>query len=663
MRRLGCLLLAVASLTAACTTDDGLVATITDADAMPVPTEASDGVTATALNGELVADTCPFEVPEGTSPDCFRLIVPSAWIDPVSSPVSMQVAVFPAVDPPSADEDDGTVLWLEGGPGGAPLEFLSSWFDTTFSAMNERFDVVVFDPRGVGFSLPNLDCAEFDDLYLLDGITLVDQADALRDCSNRLAGDEIDVADYDSLSTARDLEALRSALEVSTWHLVGQSYGTRLAQTYVREFPTAVSSMILDGAYSTGDEPDDDFAGAAPALERLVAACTADAACADGFPDFGARLGELFAQAARDPIPVEGVDPDTDEAYAYTVDDVALADLAFQSLYETYLASSWPAIVDDLDAGQTWSLDLLVSNTGDGIGTGDDVGVFYSVQCRDEWSYTTANDDPTDAFGEIDESNISAWPLLCGAWGAGEADPVEALSVEASVFPDAIPTMVIGGSLDPVTPREGALEVADDLGAAYVEFDQVGHGVLGRLPCAGDLAAAFLADPGAAVIDAAADGGACTGDHLSDTVFVSGPARFETVTVDLGRTTADLELPAWFDVGEDVGWFRMRDERLSDLTGLFVVPIDAVDEQTALDVVLPWFEGTPERTDRPDGTVWFTGATTEGVVIGPVSDQEVALIRFDEQTVVALALVTAVGELPVDRSVLETVAASVVAAS
>ena len=102
---------------------------------------------------------------------------------------------------------------------------------------------------------------------------------------------------------------------------------------------------------------------------------------------------------------------------------------------------------------------------------------------------------------------------------------------------------------------------------------------------------------------------------------------------------------------------------LSDLTGLFVVPIDAVDEQTALDVVLPWFEGTPERTDRPDGTVWFTGATTEGVVIGPVSDQEVALIRFDEQTVVALALVTAVGELPVDRSVLETVAASVVAAS
>lgn len=639
------LLFVAALICASCTVDDGLSASLTDADAVPVPTEAADGVRAADIVGSLVSDTCPFDVPLDTSPECSRLIVPSAWVDPLSPEVSMQLARFPATDPDGVDR--GTVLWLEGGPGGAPLEFLSSWFDIAFADLNRAFDVVVFDPRGVGFSLPNLDCEEVDALYEIDGFLLADQASALRDCSTRLAGNSIDVADYDSLSTARDLEALRRALDVEQWNLVGQSYGSRLAQTYVREFPDAVRAMVLDGAYSTADEPDDDLAAGAKALDRLIASCERDAACAEAHPSFGVDLRQLIDDAADQPIAVSGLNFSDGSSFEYDLDAASLVDVIFQSLYDTYASGSWPDIVADLANGQTWSLDLVVSDSSGGVGSGDDVGAFYSVQCRDEWAYTSDNGEVDPGpFTEVDIASSDAWPFLCAAWGAGAADPVEGVRASGST-----PTLVLGGEFDPITPTEGAIEVAAAFDARFVEFERTGHGTIGLLPCAGLTASLFLLDFGVEV--------GCVDDHLVETTFVGGVDTTSMVEVDLGDVTVVLEMPDWFEADATPGRRRVRDQRLTDLTAISLDHEVAASTEAVVDLLLDLFDAPPTISAHPDGSTRLSGTGRQGLIEGLTGDQEMAIVALDGNDFLVVGLVTAVDELAVDRPMLDRVTASI----
>lgn len=653
----------VALLVAACTPEDGLVAQITGPDAVPVPTASDDGVEDTTVFGRLVDDGCPFAAPATATPTCHRLLVPSAWIDPSSPEISVQVAVFAATDP-SGDHAANPVIWFEGGPGAGPIETIAQWFDETFSEINTEFDVVFFDPRGTGFSLPSLDCPELDELYLIaEGSTLGDQAEAMRQCSNRLAREGVDVRDYDSLATARDVEALRRALGADSWNLIGQSYGTRLAQTYVREFPGSVRSMVLDGAYSAADEPDDDLAGAVPALERLLDACTNDVRCNTTYPDTSGRFGDLIAEAGTDGIEVDSVDPDTGEAYTYVLDDAALADIVFQSMYSTYHAASWPRIVSNVEAGDTSLLDLLVSSLSSAGASNDDVGVFYSVQCRDEWSFVTANDTarPT-AFTLNDDAAANAWSLLCANWGAGAADPVEAHPISTDV-----PTLILAGEFDPITPREGAIALQGELGATFVEFAQVGHGTIGALRCASTTTGAFIKN---LTLPANADGVAdvaCAEDHLRSDLFVSEPGDSplgEPTVLTLNGSAISVALPDWLSFEPGDGYL-IRDSRLSDLAGLLV---DVWNRGETADEIAQWY-ADEVFLDRPQtatptivnghSVTSYTGSTNQGVVLDVVSDVTVSLIDVGDGVTVAITLFANPGRIDAELPTLDAVVASV----
>jgi len=617
----------------ACTPSDGLTARVTGREALPVPQQANDGVESAAIVGSLVTDACPFTAPSGTTPLCHRLVVPSAWADRGSPELSIQVAVFEATN--ASAQDIGTVLWIEGGPGAGPLATVSSWFDAAFSSLNENFDVVVFDPRGTGFSLPSLDCSEIDDLYGLEsGFGIGDQVDAVRDCSTRLASDGIDITDYDSLATARDIEALRRQLSVDQWNLVGQSYGSRLAQTYVREFPESVRAIVLDGAYSIDDDPADDSKQSVAALRRLLASCLVDVRCNAEFPEFEARFFMMLEKVGRDPIDIESVDPDTGETHSYVVDDIYFADLVFQSLYDTYTSSSWPRIIADLEAGNTDTLDFLATQMAGGVGTGNDVGVYYSVQCRDEWSFS--DDQPEEspsAFDESDEISAGVWGLFCPSWGAGSAEPVEAFAITTEV-----PTLILGGEFDPVTPREGAEVLQSQLGADFLEFANVGHGTLGVLDCAGTVATQFLTD-------LVLRGVGCAEDHLVPNTFVDSLADSplgDPSELTLFGTTIELRLPEWASPGEPGDGYIIRDQRLSDLGGIL---IDVWNQGETDDEILDWYRSnyftaepsSAEGRTTPQAVTVVAGPTSNGVVVGVGSFMYLAIVDVSETVTVAIS--------------------------
>ncbi|MCB0993061.1 MAG: alpha/beta fold hydrolase, partial [Acidimicrobiales bacterium] len=441
------------------------------------------------------------------------------------------------------------------------------------------------------------------------------EARAADDCATRLALEGIDLSHYGTLSAARDLEALRKALGVDRWDVWGQSYGTRMAQTYAREFGDGVRSMVLDGAYSIADDPDDDYTtGGAEALDAFLSLCASQSRCARQYPDLGQRIDDLIARADSSPIDVDYLDPDDGStAFTYTMSGQDILSTFYGALYSDYTAASIPQVVADLENSVTWSLDLLASQTGPGSG-GEDYAAFVAVQCMDEWSYITPDLDVEGRFGELQSSSNVYWTSVCTALDLQDAPPVEDQFVALEQ-----PALVLSGSFDPITPHREAVEFAGQLGAQLVQFPRSGHGQLGVSACASSLAAEFTRTL------AQVDAGCAQGDVAPMIPDAPTAADFFEVALEhpAGAAATALVPIGWVGYGpESFDGYAIRDRHLVDVAGF---TIDLFDDTDSVDshieaVVVDWLNtsvGAFERTGGiavPPGWVVLSGATDDSPV-------------------------------------------------
>jgi len=231
---------------------------------------------------------------EGETVECGYLIVPEDRADPDSRDIRLAVAIFR--HPDGAPEPD-PIIYLEGGPGGSPLEIRApnfAYFGPIFAANR---DIILFDQRGVGFSEPALDCPALTELYLdlldfeADGELLTAQeildrkVEAFMACAEDLSA-VADLSAYNTVANAADVNDLRLALGYDQVNLYGSSYGTRLALGVMRDFSEGVRSVVLDAPYG----PDADIYLDTPssfdrALTVLTKECAADDACNAAYPD------------------------------------------------------------------------------------------------------------------------------------------------------------------------------------------------------------------------------------------------------------------------------------------------------------------------------------------------------------------------------------------
>ena len=174
-------------------------------------------------------------------------------------------------------------------------------------------DLVFFDQRGTGYSEPSLACPEFIDLtldILDDDLSLAQgnqrQLEALAACGDRLLQEGIDLTAYNSAENAADVADLRLVLGYEEWNLYGVSYGTRLAQTIVRDHPEGIRSIILDSAYPLAANIQLETAvNADRAFALFFAGCAADPACAVAYPDLEQVFAELVVQLNESPLVVQ----------------------------------------------------------------------------------------------------------------------------------------------------------------------------------------------------------------------------------------------------------------------------------------------------------------------------------------------------------------------
>jgi pimeloyl-ACP methyl ester carboxylesterase len=524
----------------------------------PTTTEAGGSTTTTDESAEGPAPAfeeapCDFDLITDRPHRCGYVAVPADRSDPGGDQVRLHVAIFEGTSDGPADP----IVYLDGGPGGeslAPLQFTLE--DTWEPFLGDR-DLIFFDQRGIGASEPTLECPETRELTFdtLDADLEPDEYvalenEAIEECHARLVGDAIDVGDFTSATNAADVADLRVALGYDEWNLLGISYGTRLAQTVMRDHPEGVRSVILDSAYPL----DADLFAELPtnfdrALEVFFAGCETDASCAAAYPDLGTRTYALREKLEASPLSTSVRDVFSAERYDAIVDGTTFFDTLFQGLYSNEVIPILPQMIAELEQGDTTTITLLLTNDlANGAFFSD--GMYLSVQCNEEVSFSSEQDirDGAAAAGEIGRilaDELASFPSTCAIWDAGVAEPIENEPVSSD-----IPTLVMAGEYDPITPPRWGEQVAGSLtNVIYLEFPGVGHGASVSDECPTSIALSFIDDPASPVDDSCMVA-------MSPLVFeVPGNTVSTSVTMEpfeeevFGVTVSGLAPSEWEELG------------------------------------------------------------------------------------------------------------------
>ncbi|MCZ2817179.1 alpha/beta hydrolase [Modestobacter sp. VKM Ac-2984] len=461
------------------------------------------GTPSTAASREVEWGACGFDVPAGIDIECGTLEVPADRDDPGAGTVSLAFGVVAAAAEEPAEEP---LVYLSGGPGQGALEIVPLAFGELYEPLAQERDLILLDQRGTGLTEPSLACTEYSS-WVRESLgsdepveELAAQATAaLEECRQPLVDEGVDFDDYDSAASAADLEDLRRALGHEEWDLYGISYGTRLAQTAMRDHPEGIRAVVLDASYPIDADLYEETPGnAARALEGLFAACAADAGCAEQHPDLEQTVTDLVAELDAEPATVTVLDPTTGERVQGPLDGAGLVGFLFQSMYSTELIPFLPEVVEAAANDDFGMIGLLLGAFSQQLDLVS-VGQQLAVQCEEEVSFSdqevvaaAAAEHPlVESFFDNAPTMGPAVFDVCADWNAGEPDPVENEALTSD-----IPTLVLAGELDPITPPRWGAQLAEDLGdSVFVEFPSTGHGSVGTHECAVQLTRDFLADP------------------------------------------------------------------------------------------------------------------------------------------------------------------------
>lgn len=465
-------------------------ASTSDAGSDPAPTP-----------GDIDWGSCTDQMATMASLKCGRLEVPLDPEEPEGPTIELELARSASTGSP--DERIGSLVINPGGPGASGIEFLAGATQLMPSSITDRFDLVSFDPRGVGASTP-VSCIDDekkaeslrgdltpDDRAELDA-AVAEQEEMLEGCRDRSAEllEHMSTADV-----ASDLDLIREAVGDEQLTYLGYSYGTAIGAAYATMFPESTRALVLDGSVSPGASDEDITLAQAQGFEntyaRFVEQCNASPDCPLA-PDAAAAIEAVRTRLATEPIRSSG--PGGRRELGPDQFDVALA----TALYDTSLWGTTARAIADLDeAGSEVLWTLLDRQTGRRAdGTFDN-----SSEAR-----TIVNCADTDERPTVDEAAAAAERIRAAAPTFGEALGWATLSCvgwpqTANPVPEftgagAPPVLVVGTVGDPATPYVWAQQMTDALeSAVLLTYEGAGHTAFLRGgPCIEDAVFAYLVD-------------------------------------------------------------------------------------------------------------------------------------------------------------------------
>jgi pimeloyl-ACP methyl ester carboxylesterase len=448
---------------------------------------------------------CEFYLPEnfteGEDLICGYVVVPEDHSVPDGGTIKIAVAILKTLsDAPKPDP----VIYLDGGPGGYSLDSVWYFADYVEPLLRDR-DVIFFDQRGVGYSEPSLYCDAYTDgiVDLLDESLTLDETDQrvqdlYAQCRDQFVADGVDLSLYNTRQNASDVADVITALGYETANLYGISYGTQLALTVMRDHPQIVRSVVIDSVVPLeADFYQEYLPNTARAFDRLFEACEADRTCDREYPELRDVFYQTVDELNEDPVTIQVTDSETGRDYDVTVDGYSLISYLFGELYST---SVIPALPSDIYAAYEGSLSTIAQGILDeALGNEQfSIGLYMSVECVDEVPFI--DHKKADALDEGDyppalieyfrRDNASV-KAICANWGE-----VVPYSPDNEPVISQIPTLVMAGYFDPITPPDFAAQVAANLpNSYYYELPNGGHGVSLDGTCQFRTVVNFINDP------------------------------------------------------------------------------------------------------------------------------------------------------------------------
>ncbi len=423
--------------------------------------------------------------------ECATLLTPLDYTDPGGQTAKIAMSRLRATG-----DRVGSLLTNPGGPGGSGLLLPAALAQAPFAA---RFDVIGFDPRGLGASTPKVTClddaefaAERKDLDVDMTAAGIEQTerenrDYVAKCVER-TGTTV-LQRVGTLDVVRDMDVMRAVLGDAKLNYFGGSYGSRIGSTFAETFPDRIRAMVLDAPVDPAANMVDPI-GAMLGFQKAFDAYAADCASAPDCP--------VGTDPARATAVFRGlVNPLIERPVPAGSGTLGYIDAMSAVLNSLYAQQAWPAITTGLSELKQGRGDTFLQ-LADAYAEAVDRGLQQAVLCLEE---TRIPDRKT--AGEIDTRLRREVPILDDGHGTGLGPldrcafwPVPPASQPHELKVSGLPPIVVVATTgDPVTPYEGGVKLARALSAALITYVSHQHSVVGQgVACVDDAVTAYLVD-------------------------------------------------------------------------------------------------------------------------------------------------------------------------
>ena len=418
---------------------------------------------------------------------CSNLFVPINYSDLSVGAFSLALLRYQALD---QDRRIGSLVVNPGGPGASGFNYAYNAESIVSPEILERFDIVGFDPRGVGESaaIKCLSDSETDASFASDSkpdneaefaLFIQDVRDYFAKCAEKTKH----LTDYSTLNSTRDLEILRSALGDQKLNFLGKSYGTYLGTLYAELFPESVGRFVLDGAVDPNSNNREAMLGQATgfesALNAFIRDCLKRSNCAlsKDLPTARIQVNDLLAKAAVTPL--------KSKSGREVTESLILVGIA-SALYDS--ESGWPVLRDafkeaTLGSGESFLTlaDQYAGRQEDGRYLSNENDALQVIGCLDQSEIETVS-----AFkkgvAEFAEKAPIFGPYLAYSGLAcrylPNLDSVEQIEIKSL---NTKPILIIGTTRDPATPYKWAQSLAKIFSSSVlITLDGDGHTGHGR---------------------------------------------------------------------------------------------------------------------------------------------------------------------------------------
>lgn len=433
-----------------------------------------------------VLGACPAFVVNGKPPivqgaQCGALTVKENPRDEGSRTIELNILRLPAINPtPQPDP----LFIIAGGPGQSAVGIAEHIF-YTFNEVRKNRDIVFIDQRGTGKSNP-LNCSEFDDLHYR--LSLLEQQQQIKTSAQACAEKfKASIPFYTTPYAVSDLDAVRQALGYTQINLWGVSYGTRVALEYMRRYPAATRTSILDGVAPVemalpwyGGED------AQAALRQLSERCALEESCAKAYGNLLQNAQTVAQRLQAQPVEITVAHPRTQAPFTLLMSHQLFSSMVRMALYSRDLATLLPlAITNARDDNYTLLASLISMADEQSEFMNISHAMHYTVLCNEDFRQYQQRTDAAPDF--LLTSMVDVMREICTVWPQADVDDDYFMPVKS-----AVPALVLSGHYDPVTPPRWAERAMQHLTQARHLVAPGGHHSITQEGCVAQLIAQFI---------------------------------------------------------------------------------------------------------------------------------------------------------------------------